>query len=273
MRIGIVAPSGRFSRAIADRVSEQVARLRPGVELVFHPQCFLTHNHFAGTDAERLTAFVQFANDPALDAIWFAKGGYGACRIAEEALAVLGPGARDKAYLGYSDSGYLLAGLYRAGFPHVAHGPLLSDGMREGGELAVERALAWLVDRAPDALEPHLQTGARHLAFNITIFGLLLGTKLEPPLAGHVLMLEDVGEQAYRTDRALFHICGQAAVREVACIRLGRVDVLPNEVDFGLSPEETVRHWCERAGIPFLGAADIGHDVHNKVVPFGTFDR
>ena len=29
------------------------------------------------------------------------------------------------------------------------------------------------------------------------------------------------------------------------------------------------RDWCERSGIPWLGRADIGHDVHNKVVPFG----
>jgi muramoyltetrapeptide carboxypeptidase len=32
-----------------------------------------------------------------------------------------------------------------------------------------------------------------------------------------------------------------------------------------------VRFWCERAGIPWLGRADIGHDSANKVVPFGTF--
>jgi len=27
--------------------------------------------------------------------------------------------------------------------------------------------------------------------------------------------------------------------------------------------------WCGRAGIPYLGRADIGHDSANKVVPFG----
>ena len=29
--------------------------------------------------------------------------------------------------------------------------------------------------------------------------------------------------------------------------------------------------WCERAGIPFIGTADIGHDAANKVVPFGRW--
>ena len=140
--------------------------------------------------------------------------------------------------------------------------------MREGGEAAVERALAWLVDRASGALEPGLEPGEPHAAFNITVLGMLLGTPLEPDLAGHVLLLEEVSEHLYATDRALFHITASDNVRRVAGIRLGRVsDVLPNDPDFGEDAEAVVRHWCERAGIPFLGRADIGHDSANKVVP------
>ena len=58
------------------------------------------------------------------------------------ALARLGPAARDKAYLGYSDAGYLLAGLYRAGFPDLAHGPMPQDvdaRRRRGGGRAGAR--------------------------------------------------------------------------------------------------------------------------------------
>src|SRR5205085_7522770 len=109
MRIAVVAPSSRFSEAAATRVTEISARLHPTVELHFHPQCFLSHNHFAGTDAERIAALVEVANDPGFGAVWFARGGYGACRVAEAALAEFGPAARSKAWLGYSDAGYLLA--------------------------------------------------------------------------------------------------------------------------------------------------------------------
>ncbi len=109
------------------------------------------------------------AQDPALDALWFARGGYGACRIAQEAVAALGVRARDKAYLGYSDGGYLLAALYRAGFPRVAHGPMAADVLRVGGDAAATRALDWLADRSPASLDPNLSSGARHAAFNITV--------------------------------------------------------------------------------------------------------
>ena len=270
MRIAVVAPSSHFGGDAAESVTAFAARVRPEAELYFHPQCFLAHNHFAGPDAARLEALVEVANDPGFDAIWFARGGYGACRIAEAAIGRLRPAARAKAWLGYSDSGYLLAGLYRAGFPDLAHGPMPQDAMRDGGEAAVVRALSWLAARSPDALEPGLEPGRAHAAFNITVLSLLLGTPLEPDLAGHVLLLEEVAEHMYRTDRAMFHISANPASRHLAGIRLGRCsDVPANDPDFGESEEQVVRFWCGRAGIPFLGRADIGHDSGNRVVPFG----
>lgn len=269
MRIGVVAPSGRLLEEAVEPV-RALAAAQGRVELHFHPQCFRAHGHFAGTDEERLAALIEVANDPAFDAIWFARGGYGACRIAEAAVAAMGPAARDKAFLGYSDAGCLLAALYRAGFAHLAHGPMVQDVARDGGEAAARRALSWLISRDSAALEPSLAEGERHAAFNITVLGLLLGTPLEPDLAGHVLLLEDVAEHSYRTDRAMFHITSQPALRKVAGIRLGRVsDVPPNDPDFGVEAEEIARFWCERGGIPYLGRADIGHDAGNKVVPFG----
>jgi muramoyltetrapeptide carboxypeptidase len=85
-----------------------------------------------------------------------------------------------------------------------------------------------------------------------------------------VLMLEDVSEHLYRTDRALFHITSQESVRRLAGIRLGRCNEVPeNDRDFGQTEEELFRYWCERSGIPYLGRADIGHDAGNKIVPFG----
>lgn len=270
MRIAVVAPSSRFSEEAAARVAGIAARAFPEVELYFHPQCFLRHNHFAGTDVERATALVEVANDPGFGAVWFARGGYGACRVAEDAIARFGAAAREKAWLGYSDAGYLLAGLYKAGYPDLAHGPMAQRVLSEGGETAALRALGWLVRRDADALEPQLAAGQLHAAFNLTVFSQLLGTTLEPDLTDHLLLLEEVSEEMYRIDRAFCHVTGQASVRRVAGIRLGRVsNVKPNDPDFGEDEEQIARHWCERAGIAFLGRADIGHDSANKVVPFG----
>ena len=84
MRIAVVAPSCTLSEVAAERVAAIVAA-RGGAELVVHPQCFASDRHFAGDDATRLAALRRVMADPAVDAIWFARGGYGSNRIAEAA--------------------------------------------------------------------------------------------------------------------------------------------------------------------------------------------
>ncbi len=104
----------------------------------------------------------------------------------------------------------------------------------------------------------------------MVVLSQLLGTPLQPDLAGHVLMLEEVTEQMYRIDRFLFHITSNPGIRRVAGIMLGRCsEIPPNEPDFGQTEEQVARHWCGVSGIPYLGRADIGHDIDNKVVPLG----
>ena len=240
------------------------------MELHVHPQCHLSAGHFAGADAARAAAFVEIANDASFEALWFGRGGYGSGRIAEAALPQLNDAARRKIYLGYSDAGALLAGLYAKGFGGLAHGPMPADIAREGGEEAVGRALAYLADRAAAALEPSLATSGKAVAFNMMTFSQLIGTPLQPDLTGHVLMLEEVSEHMYRIDRSMFHITSNPAIRRVAGIRLGRCSAIPpNDPEFGQTEVEIARHWCKVSGIPYLGRADIGHDAGNKIVPFG----
>lgn len=271
-RIAVVAPSSRLSPEVIGKVHELAGRLYPDrtPEIVFHPQCLLSSGHFAGDDAHRAAAFVEVANDEAYDAVWFARGGYGSGRLIELILPRLGEAARRKAYLGYSDGGALLGALYNLGFEGAAHGPVAQDILREGGEAAAARALAWLVDRDPAALEPSLEPGVKAAAFNLTILSTMIGTPWQPDLTGHVLMLEEVSEHMYRIDRSLFHVTSNPAIRRVAGLRLGRCSLIPeNDPDFALNEEEVARYWCDRSGIPWLGRADIGHDTGNRIVPFG----
>src|SRR5690606_39489259 len=119
-----------LQRDHADAVLEIGGELE-GVELRFHEECFARHGHFAGDDQARLAAVLDCANDPAVDAVWFAHGGYGSNRIAAEAVSRMEAAAQGKPFLGYSDTGYLLAALYRAGVGRPAHGPMVADVRRE----------------------------------------------------------------------------------------------------------------------------------------------
>ncbi len=266
LRIAICAPSTPILPEDAARVSALAAAEFHALELHFHPQCFVSDGHFAGHDAARLAALLECANDRGFDAVWFARGGYGAGRIAEAAIARMDMAAQGKAFLGYSDAGYLLGGLYRARIGRPVHAPMPNDIRRVGGKAAVRRTLAYL-SGASAGLEPSLDDHPT-VAFNLMTLAMLCGTPLMPGLARHVVMVEEVSEHLYAVDRLFFHLT--AHLGGIAGLRLGRVsDVPENDRPFGADAVEIARHWCDRHAIPFLGEADIGHDAANRIVPFG----
>ena len=265
VKVAICAPGKRLEQERADAVRDLVEG-DSDVELHFHPQCFARHGHFAGDDATRLNALLECANDPEMDAVWFAMGGYGANRIAADAVAAMNDVAKAKTFLGYSDTGYLLAALYRAGIGKPVHGPMMGDIKHDHGEAAIRRALAWLKGDT-FGLESSLDEKPV-IALNLTTLAMLVGTELMPDLSDHVVMVEEVAEHLYAVDRLFFHVTQH--LRGVAGIRLGRIsDVPENDRPFGSSAEQIAQYWCEKSGIPYLGLADIGHDAANKIVPFG----
>lgn len=269
MRIGVVAASSVANPDVVAPVSALAAIAYPEVDLVFHPQCFAQAGHFAGSDAVRAAAFVEYANDPSMSAVWFVRGGYGSNRILADALPRLNDAARAKTYLGYSDVGFLLAALYARRIGHPVHGPMASDIGRKGGDETVARALGWMARRDRAALEPGL-AGQPSIALNLSILSALIGTPWLPDLADHVLIVEEVSEAMYAIDRMLFTMANATQLRGIAGVRLGAVTaVKPNEPDWGETLEAMMERCCRDLHVPFLGRAEIGHTQANRVVPFG----
>ena len=157
-RIGVMAPASPIAPALAERTRVLAPE---GVEIVFHPQCFLADGHFAGPDRARENALVELADDPTLDAVWFARGGYGACRIAESGAGSVRRGGAEQG----------LDGLQRRrGAPGGAAAarvrkrrPRPDPGRPEPGRRArsrCKRALDWLCFEDPAALEPSAKAAA-----------------------------------------------------------------------------------------------------------------
>ena len=266
-RIAVCAPATPITREQAEAAERLVADEFPEHSIYFHEQCFKGAGHFAGTDLERLDALVSLSNDPQYDAIWFAKGGYGSNRIAEAAMTRMNEAARSKTYVGFSDMGYLLAGLYRHGIGQPVHGSMPVSARSETGREAVRRVLRWFSGDG-SGLEPSLDGKTPAAAFNLITLAMLTGTPMMPDLTGHVVMVEEVSEHLYSVDRLFFHLAN--TLPRLAGLRLGSVsDVPENYVDFGQEAEEIAKFWCDRAGISYLGRAEIGHTAANRIVPFG----
>jgi muramoyltetrapeptide carboxypeptidase len=266
-KIAICAPATPIDRDHAAALEALVAAEFPQHSVTFHDQSFEQEGHFAGSDLRRLEALLDCSNDPGFDAVWFARGGYGSNRIAEAAIVRMNQAARAKTYIGFSDCGYLLAALYRAGIGQPVHGSMPVSARSEKGREAVRRVLHWLAGDSR-GLEPHLDGKTPAAAFNLITLSMLSGTAMMPDLTGHVVMVEEVSEHLYAIDRVFFHLAGN--LPRLAGLRLGEVTNVPeNDREFGQQPEQIAKFWCDRAGIPYLGRAEIGHTSSNRVVPFG----
>ena len=267
--VALCAPATPLRRKHADAVLALARAEFPEINLTFHDQCFVKQGHFAGSDAVRLAALLECANDDAFDAVWFAKGGYGSNRIAADFLAHAGPAARTKTYLGYSDCGTLLGALYRAGIGRSIHAPMPVDIKRDDGEAAIRRVLTWM-GGDNTGQEPPV-SGRPAAAFNLYTLAMLVGTQFMPDLAGHEVHIEEIGEYEYAIDRLIFHVFEH--IRGVAGIRLGEITRVPeNDRPFGSDPVAIVQHWCKKYGIAYLGRSSIGHTSSNSIVPFGLED-
>ena len=266
-RIAICAPATAITPEHGEAIERLVAEEFPEHSVWVHPQCYETWGHFAGTDDQRLTALLECANNPDYDAVWFAKGGYGSGRIAQAAATFMTEAARTKTYVGFSDMGYMLAMLYRAGIGQPVHGSMPVSARSPTGREAVRRVLRWFSGDG-SGLEPNLDGKTPTVAFNLITLAMLVDTPLLPDLSGHVVMVEEVSEHLYSIDRLFFSLSN--TLPRIAGLRLGAVTNVPeNDREFGQTAEEIAQFWCARAGIPYLGRAEIGHTASNRIVPFG----
>jgi muramoyltetrapeptide carboxypeptidase len=275
VRVGIVAPGRRLTQATWYAVQALAQQSGLPIELVVHPQAFMEHGHFAGPDAARVEAFLAFANDPTIDAIWFARGGYGTARLLRGLIGHLSPVALTKVYMGYSDGGFLLAALTRLGCKYCVHGPLVADIDRVGGDTTALRAMSFLAVGDQSGIEASVAGDVPVLAFNLTILRSLLGLDWLPERnadgAKVVLYVEDIAEYTYAIDRSMFQLSqSHWFAHNVEAVRIGRFSNVPeNDVAFSMTSEQSVGFWCQQVGVAVHGIGDIGHDSNNKIVPFG----
>ena len=118
-RIAVVAPAGVFVPARLAYTLEGVRAL--GYEPVLAPSIEARHRYFAGTTAQRAADLAWALTAPDIDAVWFARGGYGTAQT----LALLPWGSLDsRPVIGFSDATALLVAMHKRGLRGV-HGPVL----------------------------------------------------------------------------------------------------------------------------------------------------
>ncbi|MGW1744422.1 S66 peptidase family protein [Streptomyces sp. NPDC002092] len=274
-RVAVVAPSGPVPE---ERVQAGLDLLRGwDLDPVVAPHVLDRHGEFdylAGTDADRAADLQAAWCDPSVDAVLCARGGYGAQRMVDlldwDAMRAAGP----KVFVGFSDITVLhQAFANRLGLVTL-HGPAAAGIDFVKHARAQEHLKATLF--APERVRTLVSAGTALVpgrARGVTLGGCLsmLTSDLGTPHAhdgarGGLLLIEDVGERAYRIDRMLTQLLRSGWLDGVTGIALG------SWVKCG--PYEEVRavlgDRLGDLGVPVAEEFGFGHCEGALTIPFGV---
>jgi muramoyltetrapeptide carboxypeptidase len=257
------------------------ARLLAGVEVLaalgaqieLDATVHLALGYLAGPDDVRAQAVVSALESPEVDIVWAARGGYGCVRLLPLLERAIGA-APTKPLVGFSDVTALLGARARA-FGLAVHGPVVSQ-LSTVDSPSMQALLSALgaqtsASRELFAGQRWLSRGSAHgplLGGNLTVLASLVGTPWAPSLAGAVVVLEDVGEVAYRVDRCVQQLLYGAGLAQCAALVLGTFS--------GVSAQEQTSidaFFAELGrglGVPVLAGAPVGHTDANAAFVLGT---
>ena len=228
-KIGVVAPSGPIHPGTLEK---GLGYLRgKGYRVVEGRHLRCRHGFLAGSDAQRAADLNRAMANPALDAIVFARGGYGCGRILED-LDFSPLKSRPKLFLGYSDLTVFYAALQRATGIAGFYGPMALNFNRPGKDFR-EESLWSVLERRPGwnrfrlSRRGVLREGraeGRLVGGCLSLLVSLLGTRFDLDTRGAILFWEEVDEEPYRIDRMLNHLRMAGKFRELRGMVVGRLE-------------------------------------------------
>jgi muramoyltetrapeptide carboxypeptidase len=246
-----------------------------GYEVVVAANATSRQGYLAGTDAARLAALDAALEDPAVRALWVARGGYGATRLLDQL-----PGAKVAArrcpLIGFSDATALLSVWAKAGVPAI-HGPHVTE-LGELPDPALDAVLDLLQGHPPPPLplsRARVQAGDAGALLrgplvggNLAVLGALAGTPHLLPMAGSLLFLEEVNERPYRIDRLLTQLRSARALEGVQAVLVGSLAGCEPPAASGPTALEVI---AERfPGVPLVSDLPAGHRVQQTPLLLGV---
>jgi muramoyltetrapeptide carboxypeptidase len=275
--IGLCSPAGASYTDEALVEVEAMLATR-GYRTKRAPGVLATYGYLGGTDAERAADLNALFADPEVDAVLPLRGGWGCARL----LPLLDYDQvrrTPKVACGFSDVTSLLSGLYAQTGLVGFHGPV---GVSTWNPFTLRYWLPAVAGgtfearEAPDALRTLTSGIAEGPLFggNLTVLSALVGTPYFPDLAGHVLFLEDVGEEPYRVDRMLTHLRLSGALDRVAAVYFGdcrRCEASPGFISLTL--DEVLRDHLGALGVPAWKGRLVGHIEDKLTLPIGARAR
>ncbi|MBQ9296878.1 MAG: LD-carboxypeptidase [Paludibacteraceae bacterium] len=261
VHIHILSPSGAIDPSYIDGAARRLREWGFEVSEALHARG--QWGRFAATDDERLADLMQAMENPAVDMILCARGGYGLQRIIDRLPEV------NKPIVGFSDITALhqLSGLCGQPSLHAVMCKHIATLPEDSAPLAgLRRALTggdlhytWPthpLNRCGDACGPVV-------GGNLSV---LYGLQATPYSLAHlsyqfpILLIEDVGERHYHIDRMMRNLRMSGVLAHLSGLIVGQFTDCDDDPSMpGGSVEQTIYEAVADYNYPVVFAAPIGH--------------
>lgn len=271
--IRVVAPASICNQAAVDRTAAWLQQRGYRVSMGSH--VYDVDRIFAGRDVDRAQDIVDAVNDPSVDAIFAARGGYGSARVLPYLARNDWRDIKPKIFLGYSDMTALHSFWQMVCGWVTFHGPMMeSDWTGINGETALAVLRGDMTALGPVPLEPLLPSvlelpQACWQGGNLAVLTSLIGTPYFPSLQGSVCYLEEVQEAPYRVDRMLQQLYQSGSLEGAVGLVFGEATRCDSQDERGYQVREVVQDFALQHQIPAWWGFWAGHGPTNLTVPLG----
>lgn len=276
----LVAPSGYCQNQAAARLG--IERLRAqGHQIENSAVIERRFQRFAGDDQQRLNDINDLASLHELpDIVLAVRGGYGVSRLLDK---VNYPALKQRlsgqplAICGHSDFTALqLALLSRCGLISFS-GPMLAGNFGAETLSPFTERHFWQAITTPQFTidwttdTPDCHASGTLWGGNLAMIASLVGTPWLPQFDDGILVIEDVNEHPFRTERMLLqlHQSGILA-RQRAIITGSFTGATLSEYDQGFDFSSVWNGICQLTGLPVITGLDFGHDYNTVTLPLGA---
>lgn len=241
------------------------------------------YGYFAGTDDERAAELNHYFQDDHVQAILCANGGYGSARILDK-LDYAMIAKHPKLFIGFSDITALHTALGEKSHLVTIHGPMACTLHPDASSAyTLQQFARGLSSRQPLGKVPMPRGKSLHAVVpgnaegtlaggNLAILAAAVGTPYELQGEGAILVLEEVGEDAYRVDRMMQQLWQSGVLHRIRGLVYGEfVQCGHDPGDF--TTEEVLQYYAKLAGKPTIAGLPVGHGEDNLFLPLGVHAR
>ena len=246
-----------------------------GYEVSFSENIDETYHQFAGDDKLRIDALQKMINDSSVDAIWFAKGGYGSVRVIDH-IDFENLKKKPKWFIGYSDPTVFHLYLHRLGMMSI-HGAMpvgLADKSKNtrvylNDILRGEPQNYQLENKMPLNRDGYAE--GKLIGGNLSVIYSVIGSSSSLMSDDKILFLEDLDEYLYHLDRMMMSLKRNGIFDKIKGLIIGSFSNMnDNEISFGKSAYEIIFDVVKVYDFPVYFGFPAGHQKDNFPLLFGN---